>query len=308
MCGPARRFQGQRGHQRSGFAPGELALFLADGLVDQADLSGKFSTGGIQHSFALAAEYSWQKSSYGSFYANSAYTSLPLACVYGASGCSSANYLFTSLANPNPYDAYTGTIVKGPANSRTLANSSTASISIFDTITLSEKFLLNLGGRYDHYLTHASAALASPFGHAQLADPAGRPVHLSGGPGVQAHPQRQPLYLHLHLGGAAGASWRRAARTMRGRLQTATADRPNSLKPQKPPPMSGRQVEPVQQQPADAGRVPDPHHQRAHHRSRHQPAGLCGHQAGARRGTGLFGQYHARVERFGGYTYQPPRC
>jgi catecholate siderophore receptor len=71
--------------------------------------------------------------------------------------------------------------VKGPANSRTLANSSTASVSIFDTITLSEKFLLNLGGRYDHYLTHASAALASPFGHAQLADPAGRPLHLSGG-------------------------------------------------------------------------------------------------------------------------------
>lgn len=133
------------------------------GLVDQADLSGKFATGGIQHSFALAAEYSWQKSSYGSFYANSSYTALPLACVYGAAGCSSANYLFTTLANPNPYDPYTGTIVKGPANSRTLANSSTASVSIFDTITLSKQFLLNLGGRYDHYLTHASAALASPF-------------------------------------------------------------------------------------------------------------------------------------------------
>ncbi|WP_395396951.1 TonB-dependent receptor [Novosphingobium sp. BL-8A] len=137
------------------------------GLVDQADVSGQFSTGVLKHSFAASAEYSWQKSAYGSYFAGynpatGAYTALPgsISCPTATSG---TNYNCTSLANPNPNDPYVGTIIRGPANSRTLANSTTWSASLFDTISLGEAWKLNLGGRYDHYLTNASAAVAAPY-------------------------------------------------------------------------------------------------------------------------------------------------
>lgn len=132
------------------------------GYVDQADVSGKFKTGALDHSFAAAAEYSYQSSYYGSFFADTNYTALPLAgtCATATSG---TNYNCTSLANPNPYDAYVGTAVRGPANQQTLANSTTVSASLFDTISIGEHWKLNLGGRYDHYVTNASAALAAPY-------------------------------------------------------------------------------------------------------------------------------------------------
>ena len=132
------------------------------GFVDQADLSGQFDTGALKHSFAASLEYSWQKASYGSYYASAAGDALPtsLTCLTATSG---TNYNCTSLANPNPNDPWTGTIVKGPSNSLTLSNSSTYSASAFDTISIGDSWKLNLGGRYDHYVTNASPALAKPF-------------------------------------------------------------------------------------------------------------------------------------------------
>ncbi|WP_395332432.1 TonB-dependent receptor [Novosphingobium sp. BL-8H] len=132
------------------------------GFVDQADLSGKFETGALKHSFTAALEYSWQKAQYGSYYASAAGDALPgsIACPTATSG---TNYNCTSLDNPNPNDPWTGTIVKGPSNSLTMSNSSTYSASLFDTISIGESWKLNLGGRYDHYITNASAALAKPF-------------------------------------------------------------------------------------------------------------------------------------------------
>ncbi|WP_241127443.1 TonB-dependent receptor [Novosphingobium terrae] len=133
-----------------------------NGYVDQLDFSGKFATGALKHSFALAAEYNWQKAGYGSFYANSAYTALPtsIACPTATSG---TNYNCTTVGNPNPNDPYVGTIVRGPANSMTLATSTNWALSAFDTITINDKFIVNLGGRYDYFNTNASAALAAPF-------------------------------------------------------------------------------------------------------------------------------------------------
>ncbi|HWU02025.1 MAG TPA: TonB-dependent receptor, partial [Novosphingobium sp.] len=133
-----------------------------DGMVDQIDLSGKFATGALKHSFAAAAEYSWQKTVYGSYFNTTAGTAMPTAgtCLTATSG---TNSNCTSLANPNYNDSWAGTLVKGPANSQTIANNSTFAISLFDTISIGERWKINLGGRYDHYLTHASAALASPY-------------------------------------------------------------------------------------------------------------------------------------------------
>lgn len=133
-----------------------------DGLVEQLDLSGKFNTGGIQHSFAAGLEYNWQKSAIGNYYADTIGTAIaaPQACATASTG---ANYICTSASNPNPLDPWTGNIVKAGTGSMTFADWTTLSAYAFDTITLSDKFLVNLGGRYDRYLTHASAALTAPF-------------------------------------------------------------------------------------------------------------------------------------------------
>ena len=129
------------------------------GMVDQADLSGKFDTGGLKHSFAASLEYSAQQSGYGSYVSNAALgTALPLS-VPCPTPASVPNFNCTSLANPTPHDPWTGTIVRSLPKTRTLADSSTASAAAYDTITVTDWLLFNIGGRYDHYDTRASAAL-----------------------------------------------------------------------------------------------------------------------------------------------------
>jgi catecholate siderophore receptor len=131
------------------------------GMVDQADLSGKFDTGPLSHSFVVAAEYNWQQSSYGTYVANAAAgTALPLSisCPTPTSG---TNYNCTSLSNPNPHDPWTGPIQKSLSKTRTLADSSTWSASAGDTISFGDHWKLNLGGRFDHYETNASPGLGA---------------------------------------------------------------------------------------------------------------------------------------------------
>ena len=133
------------------------------GAVEQIDLTGKFTTGGIKHSFAIGAEYNWQDSSYGSYYSNGANgtaVALAIACPTATSG---TNAICTSASNPNPLDSWSGLIQKGPDSSRTLADWTTLSVYAFDTISLSDKWMVNLGGRFDRFLTHASTGVAAPF-------------------------------------------------------------------------------------------------------------------------------------------------
>jgi catecholate siderophore receptor len=138
------------------------------GLVDQADLSGKFDTGGLKHSIAASLEYSWQKSGYGAYVSNAAAnTSLPRASDCPTPGAVTA-YNCTSLANPTPHDPWTGTIVRSLPNTRTLARSSTYSAALYDTITAADWLLFNLGGRYDHYDTDASTLLTGATARTRL--------------------------------------------------------------------------------------------------------------------------------------------
>ncbi|WP_343615904.1 TonB-dependent receptor [Novosphingobium sp.] len=146
------------------------------GFVDQLDLSGKFNTGTLKHSFAAALEYSWQDSGYGSFVSNAATgTALSTGSTL-TPRCTSAaiaNFYCTSAANPNPNDNWVSTvsdtsttpaaIQRSAPASMALANSSTVSASLFDTITLTEKLMVNLGGRFDRYVTNASAAVVAPY-------------------------------------------------------------------------------------------------------------------------------------------------
>lgn len=155
------------------------------GFVDQVDLSGKFNTGTLKHAFAAALEYSWQDSGYGAFVSNAATgAALSTGSTIGASvngapataRCTTAaiaRFYCASAANPNPNDAWVSNtgdttntaaaIQRSAPASMTLANSSTVSASLFDTITISDKLLLNLGGRYDRYVTNASAAVVAPY-------------------------------------------------------------------------------------------------------------------------------------------------
>ena len=133
------------------------------GVVDQLDLTGKFSTGGIKHSFAAGLEYNWQDSSYGSYYGNGATGTAIAAAIACPTATSGTNAICTSASTPDPLASWSGAVQKGPAVSQTLADWTTLSAYAFDTVTLSDKWLVNLGGRYDRYVTHASAAVAAPF-------------------------------------------------------------------------------------------------------------------------------------------------
>ncbi|WP_068089994.1 TonB-dependent receptor [Novosphingobium rosa] len=146
------------------------------GFVDQVDLSGKFNTGSIKHSFAGAVEYSWQSSGYGSFVSNAATgTALSTGSTISprCNATTLAQYYCTSAATPNSNDAWASTVSDTSATpaaiqrsapaSMTLANSSTVSASLFDTISITDQLMINLGGRYDRYSTNVSAAVAAPY-------------------------------------------------------------------------------------------------------------------------------------------------
>jgi catecholate siderophore receptor len=127
-----------------------------DSLIDQTDLSGKFSTGSVQHSFAIGSEFSWEKDRKGTYVLATGSTVSPR--------CSTATvsrYYCTSLFNPNPNDPWvnytsdTSTvqtpIVKGAPNTETQNDAATQAVYGFDSITLTRSLILNLGARYDHF-------------------------------------------------------------------------------------------------------------------------------------------------------------
>lgn len=114
------------------------------------DFHGKFDTGAISHSFDVGLELSREKN------LNATYTTfttsgsacptgfvLPAAtqATLGAGDC-------TLVYAPNDKDPWTGITTRGPANYNI---SKTAAVYAFDTLKFGEKWLLNLGVRYDDY-------------------------------------------------------------------------------------------------------------------------------------------------------------
>lgn len=149
----------------------------SEGLINQTDLAGKFDTGSLKHSIAGSLQYSHQQSAFGTF-VNAAGNAISS----GASATPRCNtttiaaYDCTPVGNPNPSDPWVSTIVdptaanRAPASSaivksapstQTLSRSDTTSASLFDTIAIRDWLLVNLGGRYDHYRTDVSAAIAT---------------------------------------------------------------------------------------------------------------------------------------------------
>ncbi|PZO90068.1 MAG: TonB-dependent receptor [Sphingomonas sanxanigenens] len=145
-----------------------------EGLINQTDLFGDFNTGGIKHSFTASAEFSYEKASNGSYVGNPATGTAIATGSTNSPRCSAAafaRYNCTTIDNPNPFDPwvnYTGdgtTVASGIAKSlpktRTLSRVTSTGLSLFDTITISDALLINLGGRYDRYDIRVSPGLSA---------------------------------------------------------------------------------------------------------------------------------------------------
>ncbi len=145
-----------------------------ESLTNQTDLTGKFDTGSIKHSIAASLEYNWEQSAYGTFVSNAAAGTAISTGSTISPRCNTttvSRYYCTTVANPNPYDPWTSytsdtstsqtAIVKSLPITQTLSNASTYSASLFDTITVTDWLLFNLGGRYDRVSTNVSAGLAA---------------------------------------------------------------------------------------------------------------------------------------------------
>jgi len=142
-------------------------------LIDQLDLSGTFKTGGIEHSFAIGAEFSWEKTRRGTYLLATGSTISPRC-----STATIARYYCTSLFTPNPNDPWvnytsdTSTvqtpIVKGAPNTETQNDAQTQAIYAFDSITILPSLILNLGARYDRFKSTVTLPFAAGATAAQL--------------------------------------------------------------------------------------------------------------------------------------------
>ncbi len=145
----------RRGNTRYGYS---------DALTDQIDLYGTADTGSVKHSFAIGAEFSWEKARRGTFVSASGSTISPRC-----NAATIARYYCTSLFDPDPADPWvnyasdTSTvatpIVKGAANAETQNDANTQSFYGFDSITLLPQLILNLGARVDRF----QSTITPPF-------------------------------------------------------------------------------------------------------------------------------------------------
>lgn len=144
----------------------------ADSVVDQVDLFGTFDTGGIRHSFAGGAEFSWEKARRGAYvtrgFTNSATAPSELLSTGSTitprcNATTIARYYCASIFTANPNDPWVNyasdtsnvqaAIVKTLPVAETQNDADTQAAYLFDSITLAEPLILNLGARYDRFHT-----------------------------------------------------------------------------------------------------------------------------------------------------------
>ena len=125
-------------------------------FADQLSLTGAFQTGGLKHSYSAGVEYSEEKSSKGSYVIGGAGTNNPIGNnqVCKTTGAATG-YNCTDFYNPNPNDPWSAThpVTRSDKALDIDQTTKTKSVYAFDTIELSEKWLVNLGLRWDDYDT-----------------------------------------------------------------------------------------------------------------------------------------------------------
>jgi len=146
----------------------------SEGLINQTDLFGEVSPFGLKNSFAASFEWAREKAANGTFVSNAA-TGAAIATASSQSPrCNVAmlaRYNCTSVDNPNPNDPWVSyasdtssalaSIQRSLPKTWTLSRVDSWGVSLFDTITITDNLLLNLGGRYDHYKTEVSPGLTA---------------------------------------------------------------------------------------------------------------------------------------------------
>jgi catecholate siderophore receptor len=142
-------------------------------IIDQIDVSGKFNTGTIQHSFAAGAEFSWEKTRRGTFVLATGSTVSPRC-----NTATIARDYCATLFNPNPYDPWVNytsdssttptAIVQGASNTETQNDANTIAFYAFDSITLMPKLILNLGARVDRFKSTVTLPFAAGSSAPQL--------------------------------------------------------------------------------------------------------------------------------------------
>lgn len=146
----------------------------AEALINQTDLYGEVSFLGLKHRFAASAEYAREKAANGTYVSN-ALTGAAIATGSTQNPrCSAAmfdRFNCTTVASPNPNDPWTSFasdtsttpagVVRSLPRTWTLSEVESWGASFFDTVTITDQLLLNLGGRYDHYTSRLSPGLGA---------------------------------------------------------------------------------------------------------------------------------------------------
>ncbi|MDO9076320.1 MAG: TonB-dependent siderophore receptor [Brevundimonas sp.] len=120
-------------------------------IANVTDLTGRFSTGGLRHSFDIGLELSREEND------NASYA----VTTTGGSACPAplTGFDCTPLYDPNPQDPWTGTIVRGLISHNT---TDTLGVYALDSIEIGERFIVNLGLRHDDYSVEGRNASGTP--------------------------------------------------------------------------------------------------------------------------------------------------
>ncbi|MBB4660089.1 TonB-dependent receptor [Parvularcula dongshanensis] len=134
---------------------------VTDTLVNQTDLTAQFATGGLGHSVAAGVEFSTEDTDRATYDVEQvAADGEPIGrgeCDLVGAGAPSG-YSCTDLFNPNPNDPWTGAIT---LNDPTRTEADTFGAYVFDTVTVTDQLLLNVGLRYDDFSTQTSTGLSN---------------------------------------------------------------------------------------------------------------------------------------------------
>ncbi|TZG27142.1 TonB-dependent receptor [Sphingomonas montanisoli] len=129
----------------------------------QGDVYGAFNTGSVKHSFSTGVEWSYERAARGTYVLATGSTVSPRC-----NANTIARFYCTSLFNPNPNDPFvnytsdtsttTTPIVRSAPPTRIINTAYTKALYAFDSITLTEQLILNLGARVDRYTSKSEQA------------------------------------------------------------------------------------------------------------------------------------------------------
>ncbi|MEC5399644.1 catecholate siderophore receptor Fiu [Uliginosibacterium sp. H1] len=114
-------------------------------LTNQTNVTSDFATGALKHSMSGGVEFIYEEQ---------------FTPTYGGFGAAAAG---NNLYNPHPgYPVLTTPINVGPTGTSTRGETTTAAIYLFDTVEITKQWLMNLGGRLEHYSTDYMSTTTTP--------------------------------------------------------------------------------------------------------------------------------------------------